>query len=122
MKLQDKFKSVDTTLTLSVALVIAYKVTDIEVLLIFGIVMGLVGVFIKPLALLIAVVWLKIGELLGFVFSKIILSVVFYIFLVPISFLYRIAKKDPLRLKAGYNSYFFERNKSYTAEDLKNPW
>ena len=45
------------------------------------------------------ILWIKIGDLLGWINSKIILGLVFLIVLQPIAFIMRIFGYDPLRLK-----------------------
>ena len=44
-------------------------------------------------------IWMKIGEILGWFNSKIILSIVFTFVLIPIAILMRLVKYDPLSLK-----------------------
>jgi len=112
-------------------------------LVILIIVTGLVGLHflfkvdvLLPIALGIAVisiissyltdkivwVWNKIALTLGTVNSKILLSVIFYLFLVPIALISRVFKKeDELNLKKKPNgSYYKERNHTYKTEDLEN--
>lgn len=60
--------------------------------------------------------WLWIGEKIGAVMSRVILSVVFVFFLTPVAVLYRAfgSKK-----KEGKESYFKERDHTYAAADLE---
>ena len=60
--------------------------------------------------------WRWIGEQMGAVTSRIILTVVFIFFLSPIAFLYRLLAKKQDEKK---ESYFVERNHTYTASDLE---
>jgi hypothetical protein len=83
---------------------------------------GVIGIFIKPLASLLAKGWFKLGELLGFVVSKVVLAVLFFIILTPISFLYNIFNKDTLQLKRTEKSLWVERNHGFGPDDLKNSW
>jgi len=83
---------------------------------------GVAGIFIKPLASLLAKGWYKLGDLLGFVVSKVVLAVLFFIILVPISFLYNIFNKDTLQLKRTEKSLWTNRNHNYVPNDLKNIW
>jgi len=59
---------------------------------------------------------LKHGE------SKVIMSVVYIFILVPVATLYRLTKKDKLRLKRSPESNWINREHRYTADDLKNIW
>ena len=68
--------------------------------------------------------WYKLGSVLGFINSRIILGAIFYLILTPIALLSRIFSKDKMQLKKGpkKGSYFIIRNHVYTSEDFKNPW
>lgn len=68
-------------------------------------------------------VWQKVGFALGWVNTKIILTVIFYLFLFPIALLFQLFNRDSLRVRwRQHTSTFFERNHSYSANDLQNPW
>ena len=69
--------------------------------------------------------WHKLAELLGYINSRILLTLIFFIFLVPVAFLSRIFSGNPLLLKKRPNaddSYFESRNHEYTSEDFENVW
>ena len=53
--------------------------------------------------------WMIIGDLLGLINGKIILSLVFFFVLVPISFVMKIFKYDPLK-KSKKNDYSYREN------------
>jgi len=119
-------KELETILVLCVALVVFYFITKQQhlYLLKLSIALGLIGMFSKYLTSKISWVWLKVGEMMGVVMSKVILSVVFFGFLFPIAILSRIfnGNKNALQLKKTGNSYYFTRNHRYEAKDLKNVW
>jgi hypothetical protein len=84
---------------------------------------GLVSIFIPIAAKGIEWVWLKLAHVLGWINSKILLSLIFFLFLLPIAILSRLFTKDPLKLKGrDIKSLFTERNHSYAKEDLENIW
>lgn len=68
--------------------------------------------------------WGKVSYALGWFNGKVLLSIVFFLFLTPIAFLYRIfRKKDTLMLnRPPDNTAFVERNHAFTPHDLENPW
>ena len=74
---------------------------------------GLISVFLLEK---ITDAWLWIGEKIGAVMSRVILSIVFIFFLTPIAVLYRAFGE---KKKQGKQSYFKERNHTYTAADLE---
>jgi len=66
--------------------------------------------------------WFKLAEGLGWINSRILLSVVFFIVLFPFAVLFRLSTKNPLRLKNMESSAFDERNHTYSKKDLENIW
>ncbi len=70
----------------------------------------------------IAKAWLKFGEAMSYVMSKIILTLLFYLFVFPISSLYRLFKKDLMMLKKRKDSYYKKRNHLFEKKDIENPW
>jgi|TARA_B110000438_G_scaffold296877_1_gene342261 hypothetical protein len=57
--------------------------------------------------------WIKFGELLGRIIAPIVMAVVYFVVLTPLSFLIRISGKDLLKLKYSnkVNSYWIKREK-----------
>ena len=59
--------------------------------------------------------WLKLGEILGKIIAPIIMCLIFFIILSPISFFVRVLGKDLLRLKfSKNNTYWIKREKNIT--------
>ena len=83
---------------------------------------GLSGIIIKPLGKLIAQAWYKLADLLSLLMSKVIMSLVFVLVLVPVALLYRLSKKDRLGLNRKNKSRWIGREHRYTSDDLKNIW
>jgi hypothetical protein len=73
----------------------------------------------------IAVIWLGFSDLLGAVVSRVLLSVVFFFVVTPISLLRRLFGKDSLKLrvfKVGQGSVMVERNHTFVGRDLERPY
>ena len=85
-------------------------------------IVGVIGLSSKAAAQKIVATWFKIGNALGWLNSRILLSLIFYLILTPISIVYRILSKDSLQKSKPTNSVFFERNHKYTKRDLENLW
>ena len=65
--------------------------------------------FTKPILLLYPYrAWMKLGHILGWVNSRIILGLVFFIVLQPIALIMRILGHDPLRTKKFYQKSYRE--------------
>ncbi len=90
-----------------------------------GVLFLVIGLFIKPLGTLIAQLWLKLSHLLGAIMSRVLISLVFFLVLLPMALLRRACGgKQPVTLarKPAGSSYYTEINKPYTAADLRFPW
>lgn len=83
---------------------------------------GISGIFFKPLGKLIARGWYKLADLLSYVMSKVIMTAVFLLVLVPVATLYKLRNKDKLKLKRTPESMWISREHLYSADDLKNIW
>jgi hypothetical protein len=67
--------------------------------------------------------WFKLALALGWVNSRILLSVIYFVFLMPIAWVSRLFTKDPLTLrKRNTSTLFVTRNHIYTKKDLENIW
>ena len=58
-------------------------------------------------------IWMQIGNILGFINSHIILGLVFYIILLPTSFIMRTFGYDPLKIKKTKQKSYKEYKKNY---------
>ena len=72
-----------------------------------------------------AMVWLGLTNLLGIVVSRILISIVYILFLLPVGVIRRAMGKDSLNLtgfKKGKDSVMINRDIEFTANDIKNPF
>jgi len=73
----------------------------------------------------IAIFWLGFSHLLGTVMSKIILTIVYIILVIPVGIIRRIMGKDPLQLnkfKRGADTVMKVRNYKFSSKDIENPY
>ncbi|MFY7827031.1 MAG: SxtJ family membrane protein [Flectobacillus sp.] len=115
-------KNLETMLVITVGLLVLYVIFKSKALLIASLVIGLTGVFSDFLSEKITWVWGKFALILGNINAKILLSAIFFVFLTPIAFIFKLTKKDNLRLKEGKNSVYQDRNHLYESKDLENVW
>ncbi|MBL4657985.1 MAG: hypothetical protein JKX73_08295 [Flavobacteriales bacterium] len=118
----ERAKVLEAILTIATALVILFFVFEIDILVPIALGLMLVGLLSKWLSAKIIWLWYKLSEVMGFVMSRVILSIVFFLFLFPIAVLYRLFNQDTLNLKNKGNSTYTVRNHTYTNSDLENPW
>ena len=117
-----KENALETCLVITTGFLLLFYVFQIKILLLVAFITGIIGIFIRPVALRIAWLWQKFGNLMGLVVSKIILTIIFFAFLLPVALIYRLIKKDTMMLKNKYDSYWTIRNYKYDGKDLENIW
>lgn len=83
------------------------------------------ALFSDTFAYYFSLVWMNFAVFIGTINSKILLTLLFYGFLTPIAFLYRLVKGSPFQQfdpDSEAKSYFVNREKTFTREDFENPW
>ncbi len=116
-------KNLETCLVITTGLIILWLVYPIKGLLFAAIGIGIIGAFINPLAHWINWGWYKIAEIMGAVMSRVLLSIVFFGFLLPLALLSRLFNGDSLQLsKKEAGSYWTELSKKYAKKDLRDMW
>lgn len=115
-------KNLETILVLCLALIVFYLIFHIKVLLTFALLIGFLGVFSDFMAAKITWLWLKIAEVMGLVVSKILLSLVFFLFLTPLAFLMKLSGKGSMKIKKEQSSMFDNCNHTYKPVDMENIW
>jgi hypothetical protein len=73
----------------------------------------------------VAVIWLGLSRLLGTVISKILLTIVFFVLVVPVGLFRRLIGKDALQLKKfgrGEGSVMTNRDHLYGPADVEKPY
>lgn len=126
--MQVKPKSNETTktmLTISVGFLVIYfltKSTQVWFLYI-SLFVGVIGVASDSLSKYIEWLWLKIGVILSYIVPNIMMAIIFYLILFPISLLSKLfRKKDVLRLKNNSDSVYSEVNREYDKSHFENMW
>lgn len=124
---KEKRKHLETILVLVLALLVidyfwAYQkhAIDAKWMIFAAMALCAIGAFLPAVAKYIHIGWMKIGHAIGYVMSKVMLTLVYVIVVLPMSFFAR--KKLGVNLHAGSKSYFKERNYTYKKEDLENVW
>lgn len=73
----------------------------------------------------VAVVWLGMSQAVGSVMSRVILSLVYFLLVVPTGLYRRMRGKDPMQLRGlgkGEASVMKTRNHTFSAEELEHPY
>jgi hypothetical protein len=124
MKKPLKIQEYETITTLAAFFLVLNIVLHRQAFVYAALGMLLVGLFVKPVARIISRTWLKFAELLGAFNSKVILTLVFFLFLTPLALLFRLFSNNPLQLKNAGNtkSFYKVRNHQYNREDFEKMW
>ncbi len=72
-----------------------------------------------------AIIWLGFSQLLGTIISKIILTIIYIIMVIPIGVIRRLLGKDSLQLsefKKGNNSVMQIRDYNFSSDDIEKPY
>ena len=119
-----KAKTLETLAVLAAALLVLQLIFERAALACLALGLLLVAVFALPLAARLAQAWLVLSHAIGTVVSKLILGVIFFIFLTPLALLYRVFNRDSLglRRRKGQRTYFTERRQRFTAKDIEQMW
>lgn len=116
-------QDLETIAVLAVFMLVLNLVLHQQVFICFALALLLTGLFVKPAAGVISKAWLKFAELLGAFNSKILLSLVFFLFLTPLALLFRLFTKNPLQIKnLQEKSLYQERNHLYNRADFEKMW
>ena len=118
-------KCKDSGLALVLIGLIAYKVWKLEILLLLAVVSLIVAMtyplVFKPFARL----WFALSTAIGTVVSKIILTMLFFLLVLPIGLARRLMGKDPMRQKfwkKDNTSVFRVRDYRFSSKDLEHPY
>ena len=115
-------KVLETILVLVLAAVFFSWWFNNNYLLGIAFILGGIGLFIPWLAGKIHWCWDKFSYYLGQVMSKVILTVIYVVVLLPLALFVKLTGKSGIRVKAGQSSYFTERNVEYDKESMEKMW
>jgi hypothetical protein len=118
----ERTKTLETSLVLTTGFLLIFIITQNELFLYISLGLGVTGIFFKPIAKYIAVAWFKLADILSYVTSKIILGILFFAVLFPVSILYKLLNNDKLKLKRSETSNWVERNHAFSASDIEKIW
>jgi len=118
-----KAKTYETILVITTGFVILYLLTKALPFIIIALGISVLSLISSFIADKIEWLWMKLSEGMGYVSSKVILCIVFFIFLLPLSLIYKIFNKDVLNIKKrDRSSIYIERNHKYQAKEMENVW
>ena len=115
-------KSKSSILIICIGFLIVHLAFKQEWALYVSVTVGILAVVSNYLSLQIEWIWLKIGLVLSYIVPNILLSLVFFLFLLPLALVSKLFTKDPLMLSGNRESYFVDVSKEYDPESFKKTW
>lgn len=109
-------------LVIVVGFLLLHEIFRIKEFYLISISVGVLSLIWSGFAKIILWLWEKISLILGWINTKIILGLFFYIFLTPIALVTRIFSKNLLQLSRSDKSYYITRNHKYKPEDIEKTW
>ena len=114
--------SKSTILIISMGFLTLYLVFFWHWAVIVSLIVGVIGIISSFLSEKIEWVWMKLAQFMGYIIPNILLSIVFFLFLFPISFISKLFSKDPLMLSKKYKTYFIDINKEMDKKNFEKIW
>lgn len=118
----EREKGLESIVALALVSLIAFLWLNINWLIYVAIGLLMIPLISKKLANIIGYLWFSFAEYLGTIMNYIIMFLVFYFVLFPVSLLQRLVGKNQILSKKGNNSYFHQRNYSFSEKDIDDPW
>lgn len=115
----------DSGLALVLICLICFQVWKLSILMILAILFLLVAMTYPPIFKPFARFWFALSTALGTVVSKIILTILFFVMVLPVALVRRLMGKDSMQVKCwkkGKESVFRVRDHKFVAKDLEHPY
>jgi len=114
--------SKSTILIISMGFLALYLLFSWQWAVIVSLIVGVVGIISSFLSKKIEWGWMKLAQFMGYIIPNILLSIVFFLFLFPISLFSKLFSKDPLMLSKKYKTYFIDINKEIDKKSFEKIW
>jgi hypothetical protein len=120
----NRLESIKTITVLAIAFLIAHLIFGARWLLWTALLLLVGGAFESRITTAMARYWMQLASFLGRINSKVILTLMFFVVLTPIAFLYRLFNREKVDhfLRNRRDSYFDDIQKTYGHEDFEKLW
>ncbi len=115
-------KGLETVIILALASLIIYLKFDAIWAIYLALGLLVISFISKKITITIAEAWFYFAHYLGLVMNQIIMFIIFYVVLTPLSFFQRLMGSNQILKKNKSNSYFRKRNHLFTRKDIERPW
>lgn len=107
-----------TVLTIVLGFLILGYFSHSKILQYSGFTIGVLAVSSSFLCNIIVLSWEKLGFVLGWINTRVLLSLIYFVILVPLAFFKKLFSKKEQEMKSQY----ITRNITYVANDFVNKW
>ncbi|HKK88772.1 MAG TPA: hypothetical protein VJ917_07975 [Saprospiraceae bacterium] len=112
-----------TALTIVAGLLMLYVWKEWRFAFVAALVVSLAALMSRTIALWLERAWFGLAGVLGRVVPPLVLSLVFFLFLVPVALASRwFRSKDPLMIHDQCNSTWRKVDKDFSRADMEKPW
>jgi hypothetical protein len=121
----ERYRSLETLAVLAAACIVGGLVFGARSFAYAALALLLVGLLFRRPAVMLSRMWLRFAAVLGNVNSKILLTVVYCLVLVPIAFIHRRIRGTPMHLERSHDaqpSYWTIRDHRFEPRDIERPW
>lgn len=117
-----KDTSTSTMLVISMGFLVLFLIFSWQWAVITSLVVGILGIVSASVSRLVEKGWMGLANILSYIIPSILLGLVFYLILFPISLLSKLFTKDLLMLSKRYDSYFVNINKKFDKKSFEKMW
>jgi len=118
-----KPEPIKTILVVTVGFLVVYFITKWQWAINTSVIVGIFGLLSDFIAKKINFIWIKTTWILSLVVPNILLSLTYFLFLIPLAYLSKIfGAQNQLTLKNTEQSLFKERNKDFNKNSFENTW
>ena len=122
LKSMDREKKLESLLIIAAGFLVLFFIFKIKLFVLIALIVAFFGAMSKVFASGVTWVWFKISQILGWINSRLLLSIVFFIFLFPLSLIMKAFGKSTIKLKKEKNTYYYQRDLVYKPEHLEDVW
>lgn len=111
-----------TLLVIATGFIALYLIFDWRWAVIVALIIGIIGITSSFLSSKIAFLWMKLALILSYIVPNILLSIVFFLVLFPMSLLSKLFRKDSLLLSKNHHTYFSDSNRTIEKGSFEKTW
>lgn len=118
----NKEKAFETIIVLALASLVCYLLLKVQWFILLSFVFLAIPLVSIKITFVISKVWLTFSNYLGVVMNYVLMFICFYFILIPLSLLQQLFGGNQISKKKNGDSFFINRNHTFTKKDIKNPW